>query len=128
MSAKLTRRTAVVEMADERILTVRVTNPDKLRYEEHALRQGWNNVNMNGEVLGGAYNARGETYETWAALKRTGQYDGTYEQFAGRDCLAITVDEEEVDPTQPGPGSGSSPKSPGTGAVPSSSSSKPTTP
>lgn len=124
---KLTRRTAVVELADGRVLTVRIINPDVLRFEETAKRQGWPGhlITDSGTEYHG--NTLKLTFEAYAALKRTGQYDGDWERFRS-DCIDVEAHEEEVDPTQPGVGPGSSPSSHGSGDSISSSSPEPMTP
>lgn len=110
---KLTRRLAAVELADGRILTVRITNPDTMRYEQTAHRNGWPGVTVTDGVGELKDQTRKVTFETWAALKRTGQYEGTWEKFSQTDCLDVTVEEETVDPTQPAPAPTSSPSSHG---------------
>lgn len=104
---QLTRRIAVVELADGRIVEVRITNPDSIRYETTAQRHGWPGMQIKDGVgtMGDQY--RRVTFETWAALKRTGQYDGPWEKFEQTDCVDIDVNEEKVDPTIPAPGSDS---------------------
>lgn len=113
---QLTRRTAVVELTDGRILSARIINPDTLRYEETAHRNGWPGMTLvDGVATMGDTNRR-ITFETWAALKRTKQYDKSYDQFAQYDCVDIDVSEEKVTPTVAGPGPASSLNSPGTAA------------
>lgn len=124
---KLTRRHAVVELADGRILTARIINPDTIRYEETARRHGWPGLVVEDGKAEFRGNALRDTFESFAALKRTGQYGGSWEAFRETDCVDLTVNEEEVDPTQPVPASGSVPSSPGSDVAPSPSSETPTT-
>lgn len=120
--AKLTRRVATVELADGRVLTARITNPDTLRYEQEAHRNGWPGMTIVDGVTSMGDLTRRTTFEAWAALKRTNQYAGTWATFSTTDCVDIATDEEDVNPTPPGPDSGSLPNSRGPGAEVSSSS------
>lgn len=124
---KLTRKTAIVELADGRILTARVINPDVLRYEETARRLGWRLMTVEDGVADLGNLNQANTFQAYAALKRTGQYAGTWETFCGSDCVDLTVEEESVDPTQPAPDSDSSPSSHGSDAGRSPSSETQTT-
>lgn len=125
--SKLTRRVATVELADGRILETRITNPDTMRYEHTAQTHGWPGMTVKDGITTVADATRRATFEVWASLKRTKQYDGTWETFEQTDCLDFNVEEEEVDPTRPDPGTGSSPISPGLDGVPSPNSLEPTT-
>lgn len=124
---KIQRRTAAVELADGRILEVRILNPDRIRYEQTAHRNGWPGMTVTDGVATLNDTTRRATFEAWAALKRTGQYDGTWEKFYATDCLDVTIDEEDVDPTPPDPDSETSPSSHGADAGVSPSSVTPTT-
>lgn len=123
---RLTRRTAAVELASGEVLTVRIINPDTLRYEQTAQRHGWPTLTVQDGVAHLPDQSRKATFEVWAALRRTGQYAGTWEDFEGGDCVEVAVDEEQVDPTRPAPGSDSSQSSPGSAAGTSPSSPEPT--
>lgn len=125
--ATLTRKIATVELVDERVLTVRIINPDVLRCEEFSRLQGWAGMTVKDEVASLGDVRLHNTFQTWAALKRTGQYSSGFEQFRDVDCIDLSVDEEEVPPTQPAPASGYSPSSHGSDADPSTSSPEPTT-
>lgn len=110
---KLTRRTATVELADGRVLEARIINPDTIRYEETAQRYGWPGVVIEDGKAEFHGNALRDTFESYAALKRTSQYAGSWESFRDSDCVAVEVDEQDVDPTQPAPVSASVPSSHG---------------
>lgn len=124
---KLTRRTAIVELADGTITTVRITNPDTLRYEQTAHRNGWPGMTLTDGVATLNDASRRATFEAWAALKRTGQYADAWEKFAQTDCVEVSIEEEQVDPTRPAPALDSSPSSHGTDNGVSKSSPVPTT-
>lgn len=96
----ITRRIATVELEDGRVLTARVINPDTLRYEQTAHRNSWPGMTMVDGVATLGDTVRRMTFEAWAALKRTNQYSGTWDQFCQTDCLDVSIDEEEVNPTQ----------------------------
>lgn len=88
-----------VEMADGDTFTVRVTNPDRLRWDMTAPRKGW------GKAQDVPFLA--QTFVTWAAAKREGHTDLPWEAFQDQ-CLDITpleVDEEldVIRPTTPAP-------------------------
>lgn len=112
----ITRRIATVELADGQVLTARVINPDTLRYEQTAHRNGWPGMTMVDGVATLGDTARRMTFEAWAALKRTNQYAGSWDQFSQTDCVDVNVDEEAVNPTQRAAEHDSSPSSPGTDA------------
>lgn len=123
----ITRRIATVELADGQVLTARVINPDTLRYEQTAHRNGWPGMTMVDGVATLGDTARRMTFEAWAALKRTNQYAGSWDQFSQTDCLDVTVDEEEVNPTRRAAEPDSSPSSHGTDAEVSKNSPEPMT-
>lgn len=116
----ITRRTATVELADGQIVEARITNPDTLRYEATAQRHGWPAALQIKDGVGtiGDVN-RKTTFEAWAALKRAGAYEGTWEAFEKTDCVDLSVEEEKVDPTHPAAEADSSPNSHGTDDAPS---------
>jgi len=124
---KIKRRNAAVELADGRVLEVRILNPDTIRYEQTAHRNGWPGMTVTDGVATLNDATRRQTFEAWAALRRTGQYDGPWERFEATDCLDVTVEEEDVDPTRPEADPGSSPNSHGSDDAPSENSPTPTT-
>lgn len=66
-------------MADGRTLTATTTMQDYLRWESTAKARGW--------PVGVAENpSTWEAFLSFAALSRTGQYDGKWEQFQ-TDCV-----------------------------------------
>lgn len=112
----LKRRNATVELADGRILEVRVINPDTLRYEQTAARRNWEQMTIKDGVATVPDQTIKSTYEVWAALKRTGQYDGDWDTFYKADCVDFNVEETDVDPTQSAPPTTSPQPSPGDSA------------
>lgn len=127
MSATLTRKIATVELVDGRVVQVRITNPDMLRCEEYASQQGWPGLTIEDGVATPRALRLQQTFQAWAALKRTRAYTSGFEQFRDVDCVDLDVDEEEVRPTPPDLGAGSSPSSPGSDDATSTSSSELTT-
>lgn len=125
--SSLKRRIATVELADERVLVVRIINPDVLRYEEQAHREKWPTMTVRDEVGTLPALDYSATFQAWAALKRTGQYDGSWTDFKTKDCVQVQIDEEELDPTPPDHVPDSWQSSPGTDDVPSRSSEDSTT-
>lgn len=112
----ITRRIATVELADGQVLTARIINPDTLRYEQTAHRNGWPGMTMVDGVATLGDTVRRMTFEAWAALKRTNQYAGSWDQFSQIDCIDVEVSDEEVNPTQPAAEPDSSQNSHGTDA------------
>lgn len=52
-------------------------------------------------------------WSCWHALKRRGEWDGSWEDFDERCAWAVVAEEEAApDPTNPAPSAGSSPPSP----------------
>lgn len=102
--SSMVRQTATVQLADGTVLTVKLGNPDSIRWEQTASRR-WPDLLPDTDSQG---NLRFkapmfmQTFMTWAALKRTKQYADTFEKFSEEDCLVIDVAEEPVDPTRPG--------------------------
>jgi hypothetical protein len=101
----LPRQRFQVELATEdgeRIHQVEILNGDQLRAELEGPRHGMTDPK-----------ARPQHYATlvcWAALSRTGDYDGTFRDFMA-ECALIELVKKEgaelVDPTRPAPGTGS---------------------
>lgn len=100
----LVRQEATAHMADGSTLTVRLGNPDSIRWEQTAARR-WPDLLPDTDAQG---NLRFkaplfmQTFMTWSALKRTNQYGDTFEKFSQEDALEIDVNETDVNPTQPG--------------------------
>lgn len=59
----------------------RVLNPDRVRWDMAATRNGWPNLDKAPFL--------GMTYLAWACLKREGKYTGTWDDFKDRDCLEV---------------------------------------
>lgn len=116
MTSTITRRIATVELTDGRVLTARVINPDTLRYEQTAHRNGWPGMTMVDGVATLGDTVRRMTFEAWAALKRTDQYAGSWDQFSQTDCVDVEIEEEKVNPTRPAAAPDSSQNSHGTDA------------
>jgi hypothetical protein len=79
-----------VELKDGTVLRADSTSADYLRYEQVAKRHKWGSMTDNPAVW--------EIFIGWAAVVRTGQYSGTWEQFANvNDPDAVNVDGELFD-------------------------------
>jgi hypothetical protein len=100
----LKRRIATVELASGEVITVRVIHPDVLRYQETAQRHGWPSLVVKDGVGTPPLLDYEDTFVAWAALRRTNQYSGKWEEFKDSDCVELTVDTEDVDPTGLEPG------------------------
>ena len=88
-----------VELKDGRTLKADSSSADYLRYEQVAKRHKWGSMTENPAIW--------EIFIGWAAVVRTGQYDGSWEQFANlNDPDAVNVDGElfDADPTLLDPG------------------------
>lgn len=106
----MTRQAFAVTLADGRVLTVSPGNPDTVRWEMTAAKRwpellpkpipGTDSLAFPAPMVM-------QTFVTWAALTREGQYDGKFEDFRDRDCLDIDpVEDVAVDPTPAAPESG----------------------
>jgi hypothetical protein len=87
-------------MADGRVLDSTALLPDFMLFEKTAKKHGWKAAPSENPVLW-------EAFLAWASLRRTGQYEGTWEAFI--DGEAVLVDAkvpESVDPIQPAVGTG----------------------
>lgn len=102
--ALLTRKLATVELANGDIYTdVRIIQADVVRYEETAQRHHWPSLVVKDKVGTTPHLDHEDRFTIWAALKREGKYDGTWEAFKDGDLIDYVIDEVEVDPTQPAP-------------------------
>jgi hypothetical protein len=82
-----------VRMEDGTSYDVQADNRDLLRWDETATRKGWPDP-AKGPFLW-------MTFLAWAALKRTKEYGGTWEEFRAVVIDVDTPDEgERLDPTQ----------------------------
>lgn len=87
-----------VLMSDDTQHTAQLSIPDQIQWSRTARARGWA---PDDELLA-------QTFMVWHALKRTGAYSGTWEEFSERDAAWIAEhedDEDEVpseqDPTDP---------------------------
>ena len=109
MAGKLQRRMATVELADGTILTdIRLIVADNVRYQETATRHRWPSMTVKNEVGTVPHLNHQDRFEIWAALTRLGLYQGKWEEFKDGDLIAYAIDEQDVNPTTPEPGNGSS--------------------
>jgi hypothetical protein len=96
----LKRTVAAVELADGTIHTdIRVINPDRLRYGETAQRHKWPSPTVKNEVGTIPILDYEDTFLAWAALTRLGLYSGKWEAFKDSDCVAVSMETVDVDPT-----------------------------
>lgn len=98
----LVRQRITVVLADDRELELLSANPDLVRWDITRQKHGWGSME-DAPMLWA-------TFVAWAAAKRTGVYEGTWDTWANQDCLSVDFDVEgleEVDPTRMGPGSSS---------------------
>jgi hypothetical protein len=104
----LRQLTLRAEMADGSHKIANVRNPDFIRWELTAAKERWPIVEVS--PTGDARVAAPmllNTFLAWAALSRQGDYAGKWDDFKNTDCMGVeSVDETDVDPTQPEPGSG----------------------
>lgn len=81
--------TLQIELAQGDILAETVLNPDRVRWDMAATRNGWPSFDKAPFL--------GLTYLAWAALKRQGRYTGTWDDFKDRDCIDVQSAEDEVE-------------------------------
>jgi len=103
MANKLPRRLATVEMTDGTIFEdIRITTADTVQYELTAALKKWPGITVRGSTGTVAGVTLKESFEVWHALVRTGDYDGTFENFYQRDVADFEViDGDPVTPTPP---------------------------
>lgn len=72
-------------------ITTPVLNPDRVRWDMAASKHGWPSFS-DAPFLG-------TTFLAWAAMRRTGDYTGSFEDFRDRDALDIdsTVEDDTAD-------------------------------
>jgi hypothetical protein len=118
--AVIQKQYVTVELDDGEVIgPVRIINADVIAYEATARKHGWaqTSVGRDGRAdMGDVQQAI--TFKAWKALRRTGAYAGTFEQFATTDCVDISAESVDADPTSPAPGAGSLPNSPGPDTYP----------
>jgi hypothetical protein len=93
------------ELVDGRHLKARTVMRDIIAYETTAKKQRppWGGISENP--------GRWETFVSWSALRRTGQFEGNYEAFLD-EVVEIDFDFDEVVPTNGASSDISSPTSP----------------
>lgn len=106
------RKFATAELADGRVIRVRIIVADTVRYEETATRHKWPAMTVKNEVGTVPHLDHEDRFVTWAALKRTGEYDGTWEAFKDGDLIDLEIESEDVGPTVPAESSGPGLQSP----------------
>jgi len=79
------RLQGTVEMADGTTFEYETRTADYVRFEHVGRKHGWGGV--------GANPALWEAFTAWAALNRTAQYAGTWDEFL---TDAVTVDARQV--------------------------------
>lgn len=111
----LQRKVAAIELADGTVHTgIRIINPDLLRYGETAQKHRWPSMTVKNEVGTVPHLDYEDTFLAWAALRRLELYSDTWEAFKDQDCVAVSIEIEDVDPTRPATDAGSSSSSPTT--------------
>jgi len=90
-----------VELFDGRVLETKTSLADYVLYETTAKRQKppWGGVSESP--------SRWEAFVSWAALRRTGQYAGSFDAFLTEADLVDASTEEPVEPTPGTTGEGS---------------------
>ena len=78
-----------VELAGGESYEVAVLNPDRVRWDMAATRNGWPTFDKAPFL--------GMTYLAWASLKREGKYTGTWDDFKDRDCIEVESHDAELD-------------------------------
>lgn len=78
-----------IELAQGDVFEESVLNPDRVRWDMAATRNGWPTFEKAPFL--------GLTYLAWAALKREGHYTGTWDEFKDRDCIDVHSAEDEAE-------------------------------
>lgn len=96
--AGVSAQRATVTLSNGESLDLTVTNPDLVRWDLTAHKHKW--PGMEDAPMLWA------TFVTWRAAARAGLYAGTWEDWSNTDCASVDleVEEEDADPTRPGPG------------------------
>lgn len=84
------RQFVTVTLSGDREVSAEIRNPDRVRWDMTAAKHGWPSF-QDSPFLG-------MTFLAWAALKRTGEYVGTWEQFRDDDCMDIEILDENGNP------------------------------
>lgn len=84
------RQFVTVTLIDEAEVSAEIRNPDRVRWDMTAAKHNWPSF-QDSPFLG-------MTFLAWAALKRTGQYAGKWEDFSNNDCLNIEILDENGNP------------------------------
>lgn len=84
------RQFVTVTLIDEAEVSAEIRNPDRVRWDMTAAKHNWPSF-QDSPFLG-------MTFLAWAALKRTGQYAGKWEDFKDNDCLNIEILDENGNP------------------------------
>lgn len=99
--AGVVQQTATVTLADNRELSLTITNPDMVMWDMTAHKHKW--PSMSDAPMLWA------TFVTWRAAVRTGVYTGKWDDWSSTDAVDIDLekpdeDEAEVGPTPSGAG------------------------
>lgn len=78
-----------VELDGGESYEVAVLNPDRVRWDMAATRNGWPAFDKAPFL--------GMTYLAWAGLKREGKYTGTWDDFKDRDCIQVESHDDELE-------------------------------
>lgn len=84
------RQFVTVTLSDDREVSAEIRNPDRVRWDITAAKQNWPSF-QDSPFLG-------MTFLAWAALKRTGEYVGKWEDFRDTDCMNIEILDENGNP------------------------------
>lgn len=85
--AKFTRTYITCELSNGQFFNERVLVADQLQYEKTARANGW--TPQKDQTLTNLFMG-------WHSLKRTGQYEGTFDDFQA-DCIDLAADNKDVD-------------------------------
>lgn len=79
-----------VTLKDRTRVTEEVMNPDRVRWDLTASKQKWPKF-TDAPFLG-------MTFFAFAAFKRTGRFDGTWEQWRDEECLDVEITDADGNP------------------------------
>lgn len=79
---RLTTPRVTALMADGSSLSVQVVNADYLNWDRTAAKHNWASMSKIPFTW--------LTFVTWAALRRTGQVESSWDDFSERDCIQVS--------------------------------------
>jgi len=94
-TASIQGQEATVHLANGQSVTVRIANPDLVRWDLTAHKHKWPDMEAAPMLW--------VTFVAWAAMTRQGLTKAKWDDFQATECMGVEMAAEEaVDPTPPG--------------------------